>query len=35
VNIELVEAKVEELEKKHGNGYLKHPAAPGEFDDLE
>jgi len=35
VNIELVEAKVGGLEKKHRNGYLKHPVAPGEFDDLE
>ncbi|KOR31825.1 hypothetical protein TI05_11160 [Achromatium sp. WMS3] len=34
VNIELIETKVEDLEKKHKNGYLKYPVVPGEFDDL-
>jgi len=34
VNIELVETKVECLEKKH-RSYLKRPVVPGDFNDLE
>lgn len=35
MNIELIDTKVEDLEKKHRKGYLKYPVTPGEFSDLE
>jgi hypothetical protein len=35
INIELINAKSENLEKQHKQGYLQYPVTPGEFSDWE
>jgi hypothetical protein len=35
VEIQLIEKNLEELERKHREGYLLNPVKPGEFSDWE